>query len=125
MADGHENDPPKRVIGLALASILFLRCLSWSFQVWEGSRCVALSLGTYDAATGRAATGRTAGRATAGAAAAAGTAATVAIVPTIVVAVMVAVMVAILIVILVFVAVVAQAEPGPRMTFVLAGKGRG
>jgi hypothetical protein len=30
---GHENDPPKRVIGLALASILFLRYLSWSFQV--------------------------------------------------------------------------------------------
>jgi hypothetical protein len=34
---GHENDPPKRVIGLALASILFQKCLpcfpGWFFQL--------------------------------------------------------------------------------------------
>jgi hypothetical protein len=118
-----ENDPPERVIGLALASILFLRCLSWSFQVLGGQPIFCLSFGTYDAATSRAATGRTAtpGRASAGASATAGAAATVAIVPP----VMVAVMVAILVVIFVLVAMVAPAEPGPRMTFVLAGKGGG
>jgi hypothetical protein len=62
-----------------------------------------LSLGTYDDATS-AATSRTAGRATAGASTTAGAAATVAIMP---------------------LAVVAPAKPGPRMTFVLAGKGGG
>jgi hypothetical protein len=39
------NDPPKRVIDLALASMLFLSCLSWYFQVWEGPAFVAYPLG--------------------------------------------------------------------------------
>jgi hypothetical protein len=52
----------RRVIGLALASILFLRCLSWSFQVLGGQPIYRLTLGTYDATTSRAASGA-AGRA--------------------------------------------------------------
>jgi hypothetical protein len=120
-ADGHENDPPEEGHWLSSGEHSFSKMSVLVFPGLGGQPICRLTLGTYDATTGRAATGRTAtaGRATAGAAAAAGTAATVAIVPTIVVAVMVA----ILIVILVFVAVVAPAEPGPRMTFVLAGKG--
>ena len=47
----------KRVIGLALASILFPRCLSWFFQVL--CKVVSrLALGSYSAAAGGAA-GRT------------------------------------------------------------------
>jgi hypothetical protein len=62
---------------LALASILFPKCLSWFFQVWEGSR-ISLAFGAYSAATGRTA-GRTAsGAATAGRAAGAAVAAAIA-----------------------------------------------
>jgi hypothetical protein len=71
--------------------------------------------GRAAATTGRgaaAAAGRVSG-------ATAGAAATVAIVASVVVAVMIA----ILVVIFVLVAVVAPAEPGPRMAFVFAGKG--
>jgi hypothetical protein len=120
---GHENDPPQRVIGWALASILFPRCLSWFFQVGRAA-VVQLAFGAYGRCGRAATTGR--GAAASGVSATAGAAATVAIVTLIVVAlvvaVMIAIMVTILVVVLVLVAMVAPAKPGPRMTFVLAGK---
>jgi hypothetical protein len=33
--EGHENDPPKRVIGLALASMIVPGYLSWFSRVGE------------------------------------------------------------------------------------------
>ena len=103
----------------ALASILFPRCLSWFFRGWGRAACL-LALGAYRRCGRAATTGR--GAAAGGVSAAtAGAAATVAIVAP----VMVAVTVMVPILILVLVAVVAPAKPGPRMTFVLAGKGRG
>ena len=105
-----------------LASILFLTVAFLVFPGFWPEEASRLALGAYHAAAGRSATtGR--GAAAGGMSATARAAAAVAIMISVVVTVVV--VVAILVVILFLVAVVAPAKPGPRMTFVLAGKGRG
>src|ERR1700704_4799724 len=92
------------------------------FQVGRAA-VVQLAFGAYGRCGRPAPPGRGPAAAS-GVSATAGAAATVAIVTLIVVALVVAVMIAIMVTILVvvLVAVVAPAKPGPRMTFVLAGK---
>ena len=114
----YENDPPKRVIGLALASIIFLEMSVLVFPGWEGGVCVRLSLGAY----GTAACGAS-GRSAAACRVAAATAAAAMV--AVVAPVVIAIVIVVTILVFVLVAVVAPAEPGPRMTFVLAGEGRG
>jgi hypothetical protein len=117
----HENDPPKRAMVLAPASILVLMM---SFLVFPGLFREGVRLGFGRTAAGVArstarstvAAGGTAGG---GASPAAARVTTVAIVATVMVVVMIAIL------ILIAIRVCTPAEPGPRMAIVFAGKGRG
>jgi hypothetical protein len=103
------NDPPERVIGLALASILILKMSYLVFPGFFRGAGFCLALWTYcGAAAASAGSAAGAGSAAAGAAAAGGTA-----MIAIVTSAIAAAMVAILVFIFVFVLIVVVAEAKP------------
>ena len=120
----HENDPPKRVIGLALASILILKMSYLVFPgFWEGQD---LAFGTYGRTAAGGAAG-TCGRATAAGRASARAAVASAIASSVIAVVastgVLAVLVTLTLLVVVLIRVAAPAEERPRMTIVITGKG--